>query len=268
MQQRGNKSSKNIRDLLCSEPKPRDKGNPICPLYWHSVRVEWIRRTQGQSGESKQSWIIVIRGGRGEENGSFYLIGALQFPALPFLFIIWIDIMGRIDPKPLFTPMLSDYCAELHWVAIPSQRAMSQLLFLPPPPSPEITALSCWCSWVQYGRPLKHSFFLHLRSFLCSYPLFFLPSLSPFSISIKRHPSAEYGSAFSGYPDGTVSALWTGEHWLLQLPAVEERRSAAAHICLHQDVAFAFFFFFYLSAALNIQQTKPVPRGFPLGRLH
>lgn len=73
-------------------------------------------------------------------------------------------------PRWVFTPMLSDYWAELHWVAIPSQRAMSQLLSFSPP-----RRLQHWAAdAVAYSTaaPLKHSFFCTAALF-CVLTLFF-----------------------------------------------------------------------------------------------
>lgn len=141
--------------------------------------------------------------------------------ALPFPYIIWIEWIDRIDWPRLFAPVLSDYCAELHWVAIPSQRAMSQLLSLCLPRRLQHWAADALAYSTAAPRTLRFS--ASWLVFVFS-PSIFLPSLSPFCISIQRHPSAKYGSTFSGYPHGTVSALWTKEHWLLQLPAAERRR--------------------------------------------
>lgn len=116
-------------------------------------------------------------------------------------------------------------------------------------------------------------FFLHRRTFLRSYPLFFplyffCPAyhLSPFlSKDIHQRnmapPSPVTSTPLCQLSEPESTDCCGCQRW---------RRgfSAAAHICLHQDVAAFFFFFLYLSAALNIQQTKAVPRGFPLGRLH
>lgn len=81
-------------------------------------------------------------------------------------------------PRWLFTPMLSDYWAELHWVAIPSQRAMSQLLSFSPP-----RRLQHWAAdAVAYGTAGPETLvFLHRGSFLCSHAVF-CPAyhLSPF----------------------------------------------------------------------------------------
>lgn len=99
--------------------------------------------------------------------------------------------------------------------------------------SPEITALSCWCSCIQYSGPWNTRFSAPRLFFVFSRS--FLPSLSPFSISIKGHPSAKYGSTFSCYPNSTVSALRTREHWLEG--RLQTTRSNAAHICLHQNYA-------------------------------
>lgn len=104
-------------------------------------------------------------------------------------------------PCWLFTPTLSDYWAELHWIAIPSQRAMSQLLSFSLPGDYTIELLM---QLHQAQQPLKHSFSCSAAFFVFSCS--FLPSLSPFSISIKGHPSAKYGSTFSCYPNSIVSA--------------------------------------------------------------
>lgn len=74
--------------------------------------------------------------------------------------------------------MLSDYWAELHWVAIPSQRAMSQLLSFSAP-----RRLQHWAAdAVAYSTAAPETLvFLHRGSFLCSHALF-CPAyhLSPF----------------------------------------------------------------------------------------
>ncbi len=145
--------------------------------------------------------------------------------------------LNRLNwPCWLFTPMVSDYWAELHWIAIPSQRAMSQLLSFSPP-----RRLQHWAAdAVACSGPWNTRFSAPRLFFLCSHALF-LPSLLPFSIFIKGHPSAKYGSTFSCYPNSTVSALWTREHWLLLLLllAAEGRlqtmHSNTANICLHRN---------------------------------
>lgn len=95
-------------------------------------------------------------------------------------------------------------------------------------------------------------------------PSLFLPSLSPFFISIKRHPSAKYGSTFSGYPH-CVSSL--NQRALTAAAAGGGGKVIDSTLwdCTHLSPSRCRF---YLSASLNIQQTKWVPREFPLGCLH
>lgn len=54
---------------------------------------------------------------------------------------------------------------------------------------------------------LSNTRFSAQRLFFAFSPPFFLQSQSPFSISIRRHPSAKCISSFSGYPSISVSAL-------------------------------------------------------------
>lgn len=79
-------------------------------------------------------------------------------------------------PCWLFTPTLSDDWAKLHWVANPSQRAMSQLLSLPGDYSIELLM-----QLHKVQQPLKHLFSCTAALFLCSLALF-CPAyhLSPF----------------------------------------------------------------------------------------
>lgn len=81
-------------------------------------------------------------------------------------------------PRRVFTPLLSDYWAELHWVAIPSQRAMSQLLSFSPPRRLQHWAADAVACSTAAPETLV---FLHRGSFLCSHALF-CPAyhLSPF----------------------------------------------------------------------------------------
>jgi len=83
---------------------------------------------------------------------------------LPFLIrkcLNWLDWSCRV-----FTPMLSDYWAELYWVATPSQRAMSQLPPPPPAEGPEKHFYFCF-----FSAPKLIFVFSH--SFLC--PAYYLP---------------------------------------------------------------------------------------------
>lgn len=80
---------------------------------------------------------------------------------------------------------------------------MSQLLSF----SSLLRRLQHWAAdAVAHRQPVKHSFFCTPALF-CLLTPFFLQSQSPFSISIRRHPSAKCMSAFSCYPSTTVSAL-------------------------------------------------------------
>lgn len=98
---------------------------------------------------------------------------------LPFPFIIWIGGIDRIDWPRLFTPMLSDYWAELHWAAIPSQRAMSQLLSFSPP-----RRLQHWAADAVAYRTAapSNTRFSAPRLFFVFSPSFYCPAyhLSPF----------------------------------------------------------------------------------------
>lgn len=99
--------------------------------------------------------------------------------------------------------MLCDYWAETCRGAVPSWRPTSQLLSF----SSLLWRLQHWAAdAVAHRQPVKHSFFCTVALF-CLLTPFFLQSQSPFSISIRRHPSAKCISAFSGYPSITVSAL-------------------------------------------------------------
>lgn len=94
-----------------------------------------------------------------------------------------------------------------------SESAVTIALLLPSSRSQhwaaDAVAYSTAAPWNTVFFSAPRLFFVFSRSFL--------PGLSPFSISIKGHPSAKYGSTFSCYPDSTVSALWSREQGLLLL---------------------------------------------------
>lgn len=109
----------------CSDAKTRTR----LALQWAKAwgHEESLSRLENLTDEAPGSL-----GSLSEGETFKHLKGASQL-ASPPLPANRFYVMDRIDPAALFTPVLSDYGAELHWVAIPSQRAMSQLLFLRPP---------------------------------------------------------------------------------------------------------------------------------------
>lgn len=122
-----------------------------------------------------------------------------------------------------------------------------------PPPPWEIAALNCWCSCTQAA--CQTLVFLHSGSFLRSHP-FFLPSRSPFSISIRRHPSAKCVCTFSGYPIITVSALWpteltaAGAGWRWVLDAT----TRPSTWCFHMTTSLNIEIINYCKTAIHKQQ--------------
>ena len=105
------------------------------------------------------------------------------------------------------------------------------------------------------GFSAPRLFFVFSRSF------FFLPGLSPFSMSIKGHPSAKYGSTFSCYPDSTVSALWGREQGLLLLALEGSWQTDTLAPALHAFVSIKIHF--CPSDSLNRQHTKQVALWVP-----
>lgn len=230
------------------------KASEWSPNAFHSMHEKSRPgRESGLNNKSKCSLPPMTSGGSLWGNPFLYHSGLLLLGVA-----ISIHHPNRLNwlnwPRWLFT---HDAFWLLGWIALSSNsQPKSNVTITLLLPSPEITALSCWCSCIQYSGPWNTRFSAPRLFFVFSRS--FLPSLSPFSISIKGHPSAKYGSTFSCYPNSTVSALWTREHWLLLLLLVEGRlqttHSNTARICLHPDD---------VSDSLDIQHIKQVCE-FPL----
>lgn len=162
------------------------------------------------------------QGGTQEEILSF-IIQVCCSSVLPLPFIIQTDWIDWNWPCWLFTPSVFWLLGRIAMSSNSQPKSNVTITLLLPFPGDYSIELLMQLHIVQ--RPLEHLFFCTAALF-CVLTLFFCTSLSPFSFSIKGHPSAKYGSTSSCYPNSTVSALWTRAHWRLLLA---EARLQTAH---------------------------------------